>query len=92
MAMSTFSPVGSQYGYENVCVCVMLVCVVHVYVHVYVWTEWTWNLKYTLHWHIHISVHSILCQYYARTHKHILKTFEDRKLTGLKVDIAHIII
>ena len=87
--MSTFSPVGSQYGYENVSVCVMLVCVVHVCACVCVDRM---NLKYTLHWHIHISLHSILCQYYTRTHKHILKSFEDSKLTGLKVDIAHIII
>ena len=77
-AMSTFSPVGSlSSNCMRMCVCVC-VCVDGM------------NLKYVLRWHIHISVLSVLCQCYThkRTHTCILKSFEDSKPTGLKVDTA----
>ena len=52
------------------------------------------NLKYALRWQIHISVPSVLCQCYtqAHAHTHILKPFEDSEPTGLKVDIAEVVI
>ena len=55
-AMSTSSPVSSwSSNGMRVCVCV---CVDGM------------NLKYAARWHIHISVHSVLCQYYTQAHVH----------------------
>ena len=54
MAMSTFSPVGSQSSNDTrmcVCVCVCMRACVCVYVY-------GMNLKYALCWHIHIIMSS----------------------------------
>ena len=49
------------------------------------------NLKYAVGWPVHVSVHSVPCQcIHMHTHTHILKTFENSKPTGLKVDIADV--
>ena len=69
-----------------VCVCVCVCVFVCVRARVSACVDGM-NLKYALRWHIHID-QFILCYTQAHAHTHILKPFEDREPTGLKVDTA----